>query len=181
MNKPTQIHIYSDGSYFEKQNIGGWGAVIFKATPSQKIDTRVPSSLEQSQSTLPPPPFQELSRLSGCKKHTCSLEMELEAACNALQSLKKLLNLTNQKTTDTYQITLFTDSRVLLEGLNKKMPLWRQKKWIHKSGNPVKYQFLWESLDELTQQYQVSWRWVKGHSGNLGNTLADQLAREVNK
>ncbi len=162
MTSRTQIHIYSDGSYFEKQNIGGWGAVIFKATPTQKV---------------PPPSFQEISRLSGYKNNTCSLEMELEAACNALQSLKKQLHLKDKKSASAYQITLFTDSRVLLEGLHQKMSLWRQQNWIHKSGNPVKYQPLWESLDMLTQQYHVKWRWVKGHNGNLGNTLADQLAR----
>ncbi|MCF6344868.1 MAG: ribonuclease HI [Thiomicrorhabdus sp.] len=157
MSTPILIHLYSDGSYFEKNKIGGWGAVLFKATPS----------------------LHEVSRISGHKLNTCSLEMELIAADNALKLLKKQLDISTDKIALGYHITLFTDSRVLLEGLNQKIQHWRQKNWIHKSGNPVKYQSLWESLDALTQQYQVTWCWVKGHNGNLGNTLADQLARDA--
>ncbi len=154
MSISIPIHIYSDGSYFEKKSTGGWGAVLFEATPT----------------------LHELSRISGTKHHTCSLEMELTAAYNGLKLLEKVLKNSSEKND---QITIFTDSRVLLEGLEQKIQHWRQKKWIHKSGNPVKYQSLWESLDSLTQKYQVNWCWVKGHNGNLGNTLADQLAREA--
>jgi ribonuclease HI len=167
MTPPVFIHIYSDGSYFEKNKIGGWGVVIFKSAPT-------------SQDPLPAS-FQETSRISGHKKDSCSLEMELIAADKGLQLLKKQLNTLPDKTTPCYHITLFTDSRILLEGLNQKIQYWRQKKWVHKSGNPVKYRALWESLDSLTQQYQIHWRWVKGHNGNAGNTLADQLAREATR
>ena len=152
-----QIHIYSDGSYFEKNKMGGWGVVLFEATSS----------------------LHEISRLSGSKNNTCSLEMELTAANKALQSLEKTLKNNINKVKQGYHITLFTDSRVLLEGLKQKIQSWRQQNWIHKSGNPVKYQPLWESLETLTNQYQVHWCWVKGHNGNLGNTIADQLAREA--
>ena len=151
------IHIYSDGSYFEKNKTGGWGAVLFEASSSQH----------------------EISRISGSKNDTCSLEMELTAANNALESLGKKLKEHSNNEKQAYHITLFTDSRVLLEGLDQKIQSWRQQNWIHKSGNPVKYQPLWESLEALTQQYQVNWCWVKGHNGNAGNTIADQLAREA--
>ncbi len=153
MSAPVQIHIYSDGGYFEKQDVGGWGAVIFKQE-------------------------QELQRLSGWQKKSSSLEMELKAALNALQQLNNH-NRLSAPTYLIYQITLFTDSRVLIEGLSQKIKHWRKNNWIHKSGNPIKYQSLWEALDTLTQQYQVSLKWVKGHNGNYGNTLADQLAREA--
>ncbi|MCF6345363.1 MAG: ribonuclease HI [Thiomicrorhabdus sp.] len=151
MTESIQIHIYSDGGYFEKQDVGGWGAVIFK----QK---------------------QELQRLSGWQKQSSSLEMELKAALNALQQFDNSLS---SKMPVHYQITLFTDSRILIEGLSQKIRHWRKNDWIHKSGNPIKYKTLWEALDTLTQQYQINWQWVKGHNGNYGNTLADQLAREA--
>ncbi len=149
MSNPIPIHIYSDGGYFEKQDIGGWGMVIFKDK-------------------------QELLRLSGWQKHASSLEMELKAALNALQQLNHSLS-----PLESYQITLFTDSRILIEGLSQKIKHWRQTHWIHKSGNPIKYQPLWEALDTLTQQHHIQWQWVKAHNGNHGNTLADQLAREA--
>ncbi len=152
--KAIQIHIYSDGGYFEKQNIGGWGAVIFKNN-------------------------QEHMRLSGWQKITSSLEMELTAACNALHQLKKFSPPLSTESHFPFHITLFTDSQVLIEGLQRKIPLWRQHHWVHKSGNLVKYQALWETLEQLTQEYNVRWQWVKGHNGDLGNELADQLAREA--
>jgi len=151
MNESIQIHIYSDGGYFEKQDIGGWGSVIFKQE-------------------------KELTRLSDWQKQTSSLEMELKAALNALQQFESL---SRQEDKPNYQITLFTDSRILIEGLSQKIHLWRQNDWVHKSGNPVKYQTLWESLEAITKQYEVHWQWVKGHNGDLGNTIADQLAREA--
>ena len=35
---------------------------------------------------------------------------------------------------------------------------------------------LWQQLDEQNQRHQVSWHWVKGHSGHRENEIADQLA-----
>jgi len=55
-------HIYTDGGYFEKQDIGGWGLVIFKNN-------------------------QEVLRDSGWQRQTSSLEMELFAAQKALEHI----------------------------------------------------------------------------------------------
>ncbi len=35
---------------------------------------------------------------------------------------------------------------------------------------------LWQLLDELVNQHQVEWRWVRGHSGHRENEIADELA-----
>lgn len=147
--KPLMIEIYTDGGYFEKLDIGGWGSVIFQQN-------------------------KEIQRISDWQKQTCSLEMELKAAVSALDILHHQI-----KPAPSCQVTLYTDSRILIEGLTQKIHLWRQNHWVHKSGNPVKYQSLWEKLEQLTHQYQVIWQWVKGHNGNEGNTIADGLAREA--
>ncbi len=147
---PLNIEIYTDGGYFEKLDVGGWGSVIFK----QK---------------------REIERVSDWQKQTSSLEMELKAAVSALDILHHKIKPSHPN----YQVTLYTDSRILIEGLTQKIHLWRQNHWVHKSGNPVKYQSLWEKLEQLTHQYQVVWQWVKGHNGNEGNTIADGLAREA--
>lgn len=156
MTKPVEIEIYTDGGYFEKQDLGGWGSVIYQQD-------------------------QELLRQSDWQMHTSSLEMELKAAVKGLESLQTYLQHARlqQPPPAHFQITLFTDSRILIEGLTEKIARWRLNNWIHKSGNRVKYQTLWEALEVLTQQLQVNWQWVKGHNGNLGNTIADQLAREA--
>ena len=147
---PLKIDIYTDGGYFEKLDIGGWGSVIFKQN-------------------------QEIERVSDWQKQTSSLEMELKAAVNALDQLHDKVGADYPNC----QVTLYTDSRILIEGLTEKIHRWRDDQWVHKSGNPVKYQSLWENLERLTHQYQVIWQWVKGHNGNKGNTIADGLAREA--
>ena len=46
---------------------------------------------------------------------------------------------------------------------------------------PVKNKDLWIKLDKLCQKNKVSWKWVKGHSTNKYNNLADQLATSTIK
>ena len=41
---------------------------------------------------------------------------------------------------------------------------------------PVKNKELWLELDQLVQKHNISWNWVKGHSGDPGNERADELA-----
>jgi ribonuclease HI len=40
----------------------------------------------------------------------------------------------------------------------------------------VKNEELWRELDQLAQQYQIEWFWVRGHAGHDGNERADELA-----
>jgi ribonuclease HI len=40
----------------------------------------------------------------------------------------------------------------------------------------VKNVDLWQQLDELLGLHEIHWHWVKGHSGDPGNDLADELA-----
>lgn len=156
-NNHGQNHfkIYTDGGYFEKQDLGGWGFVVFHND-------------------------QELYRDSGWKKQTSSLEMELLAAQKALQALQAFQEIQNQNSLKSINpITLFTDSKILIEGLTLKYPIWCQNEWRVKSGKTVIYKPLWQALDALSKQLSVELCWVKGHNGNHGNSVADALAREA--
>jgi len=143
--------LYSDGGYFEKQDIGGWGWVMYKDS-------------------------QEIYRDSGWQKQTSSLEMELMAAKNALEHLAETCSASCSEFHNTRKI-IYTDSRVLIEGLTEKYDTWCQNQWRAKSGKTIIYKPLWQRLFRLTQQQKITWKWVKGHNGNEGNTIADDLAR----
>ena len=54
---------------------------------------------------------------------------------------------------------------------------WMRRGWKNASKQPVANQDLWKPLIELVlQRGNVSFRWVKGHSGNAMNDLVDRLA-----
>ena len=148
-NCTMKFHIYTDGGYFEKHDIGGWGLVIFEND-------------------------KEVYRASGWQKQTSSLEMEMVAAHKALEQIDKLSSHHSSPCK-----TLYTDSRIIIEGLTQKYTTWCQNQWRVKSGKAVVYKELWQALSHLTEQQKVTWQWVKGHNGNLGNTIADNLAREA--
>jgi ribonuclease HI len=106
-------------------------------------------------------------RLSGGEAATTNNRMELMAAIQALETLR-----------EPCAVTLFTDSNYVRQGLTEWLPQWHARGWRTADKKPVKNQDLWQRLDVAARRHQVEWRWVKGHSGDEGNELADQLANE---
>lgn len=93
--------------------------------------------------------------------------MELQAAIEALKALKK-----------ESPITIVTDSKYVLTGITEWIHNWKKKGWKNSKKEPVANRELWEELDVLNQSHDVTWQWVKGHSGDEGNERADELARQ---
>ena len=73
-------------------------------------------------------------------------------------------------------IELHTDSTYVMKGITEWLEGWKAKGWKTASKKPVKNVDLWQSLYEEIQRHQIDWKWVKGHSGDLGNEAADALA-----
>jgi len=97
--------------------------------------------------------------------------MELTAAIEALNAL-----------TTKCQVDLYTDSEYLRKGITEWINGWKRRGWKSSSGSTVKNKELWVALDEAAQRHDVSWHWVKGHSGHPGNERADELANKgINK
>jgi ribonuclease HI len=92
--------------------------------------------------------------------------MELQAALSALTALKEAC-----------EITMFTDSEYLRQGITEWLPRWRANHWRTVDRKPVKNDDLWRQLSEATSRHQVAWRWLKGHAGHPDNEQCDQLAR----
>jgi ribonuclease HI len=66
-----------------------------------------------------------------------------------------------------------------IEGITKWLFQWKKNNWRLSNKSPVKNQDLWEELDALTHNHNVSWHWVRGHSGHPENERADTLARQA--
>jgi ribonuclease HI len=56
---------------------------------------------------------------------------------------------------------------------------WLQKDWTNSQKRPVVNRDLWEPLIAMVRQRGITFRWVKGHSGDPMNELVDQLAVEA--
>jgi ribonuclease HI len=105
--------------------------------------------------------------LYGGEHQTTNNRMELMAAIKGLEVLKRPCH-----------IILVTDSRYLQQGISLWLSNWKQRGWLTANKQPVKNKDLWQRLDAaVSRHFDVSWRWVKGHSGHPENERADQLAR----
>lgn len=98
-------------------------------------------------------------------------QMELSAAIWALEYAMNMATITPK-------MIVHTDSKYVIDGITSWLPGWKKKNWKTAGGDPVKNQELWKALDRANSLMKVEWRWVKGHSGNAGNELADQLANQ---
>ncbi len=77
-------------------------------------------------------------------------------------------------------IEIITDSQYVKNGITEWIHNWKKKGWRGSNG-PVKNVDLWKALDDLNQKQKLHWSWVKGHNGDHGNELADQLATNAAK
>jgi ribonuclease HI len=104
--------------------------------------------------------------LCGGDPLTTNNRMELMAAIQALEALQR-------PTT----VTLYTDSKYLLDGITKWIHGWQRNGWLTSAKKPVKNDDLWRRLTAAMSRHEVTWKWVKGHAGDPGNERADELAR----
>ena len=105
--------------------------------------------------------------LHGSEANTTNNRMELMAAIRGLKTLKR-----------SCEVELYTDSQYVRKGITEWMHRWKQNGWKTAAKKPVKNEDLWRQLDEEVARHSVNWHWVKGHAGNPGNELADELANK---
>lgn len=103
--------------------------------------------------------------MCGGEPSTTNNRMELTAAIRGLHALKRRCS-----------VTVYTDSEYVRRGIDEWLANWKRRGWKTAGKKPVKNQDLWLALDEEVKCHDVTWCWVKGHSGNPGNERADELA-----
>ena len=144
-----EIKIYTDGACVGYPGPGGWAAVILQEKEKKEI--------------------------FGGEKLTTNNRMDLTAAIKALE----FCSTQDKKQLELKQIKIFTDSVYLKEGITVWINKWEKNNWKTTDKKNVKNIDLWRQLKELTKSNQIEWNWVKGHSENPMNELADKLAKKA--
>ena len=107
--------------------------------------------------------------LFGGELNTTNNRMELTAVIEGLSALKRPC-----------KVVLYLDSQYVRQGITEWIRGWKAKGWKTSTKQPVKNAELWQKLDAIVENngHQIEWRWVRGHSGNVGNERADALANQ---
>jgi ribonuclease HI len=103
--------------------------------------------------------------LFGGERATTNNRMELTAVIEALGSLKRRC-----------KVAIYTDSEYVKNGITTWIHGWKARGWRTADKKPVKNIELWQALDQAVASHDVSWHWVRGHTGDPGNERADALA-----
>ena len=144
-----EIKIYTDGACIGNPGPGGWAAIVLFENKKKE--------------------------LFGGEKLTTNNRMELTAAIKALEYCareeKKQLSLKDVK--------IFTDSVYVKEGITVWINNWKKNNWKTADKKNVKNVDLWKKLKSLTKFNRVEWYWIKSHSENPMNDLADELAKKA--
>jgi len=144
-----EIKIYTDGACIGNPGPGGWAAVIL--TENKKKE------------------------LFGGEKLTTNNRMELTAAIKALE----YCNAQDGKQPTLKQIRVYTDSSYVKDGITVWINSWEKNNWKTAGKKNVKNIDLWKKLKELVLKNEIEWHWIKGHSENPMNDLADKLAKRA--
>jgi len=143
MNDKKNVIIYTDGGCSGNPGPGGWAAVLQYGEHHKE--------------------------LSGRFRETTNNRMEMRAAIEALEALKRPI-----------AVQLYTDSAYLRNGITQWVKKWQANGWLREKRKPVKNKDLWQRLLLATERHEpaggVEWLWTKGHAGNPGNERADTLA-----
>jgi len=102
----------------------------------------------------------------GSEKNTTNNQMELLAPIKAIQKFKKKS-----------EISIFTDSTYVKDGITNWIKKWEKNGWRTASKKPVKNKELWKKLQNLSSKHSIKWIWVKGHAQDKYNNLVDELAQ----
>ncbi len=140
MSRLAAVSIYTDGACSGNPGPGGWGVLLVYGD-AEKV-------------------------LSGAEADTTNNRMELRAAIEGLEALKRPC-----------RVTVHTDSQYVKNGITQWLAGWKRNGWRTAGRSAVKNVDLWQRLDAAAEPHDVKWTWVKGHSGNAGNERADELAR----
>ncbi|MDE2041341.1 MAG: ribonuclease HI [Patescibacteria group bacterium] len=107
----------------------------------------------------------QATELGGAEKNTTNNRMELTAAVRALREVP-----TGE------EATIYTDSSYVKDGITKWVLNWRRNNWKTQAKQDVLNKDLWLELIHEVEVRRVTWKYVGGHVGILGNERCDHIA-----
>ena len=116
---------------------------------------------------------EERKILSGASPETTNNKMELKACIEALVAISEF---------DKADVTVFTDSTYVRDGMMFHMDGWCRKRWKGSNGKEIKNLPMWKAMYALSRKHSINWEHVDAHSGIAGNEEVDSIARaEIKK
>lgn len=107
--------------------------------------------------------------LSGGFRLTTNNRMELLAVITAVEALK-----------ESCRVTVYSDSQYVVDAVEKGWARrWKANGWKRNKKEAAINPDLWDRLLQLTEKHAVTFRWVRGHAGNVENERCDRLAVEA--
>lgn len=105
--------------------------------------------------------------VAGNEASSTNNRMELKAAIEGLKALKK-----------SCRVKIYSDSQYVVKGMNEWIKGWQKSGFKNAKKQEVANADLWVELLSVAKTHQVTWQWVRGHSGNELNERVDEIARE---
>lgn len=112
------------------------------------------------------------AELSFGEKYTTNNQMELTAIIAAISYIRTEYNYEGT-------IEIYTDSKYVVQGMSSWRHNWKKKNWKTSKGKPVENLELWKMLDEIGNECTYTHEY--GHSGNVYNEMANDLAQAAAK
>ena len=95
---------------------------------------------------------------------------------NRMELLAVIHGLNKTEAADTVRVN--TDSMYVKNGITSWINKWVKNGWKTASKKDVANKDLWVTLKSIVEAREVTWNWVRGHSGDAGNERADLLANK---
>ncbi len=110
---------------------------------------------------------------NGGEPQTTNNRMELTAVIRGLERIAE------KREEVPLRVTVYTDSEYVKNGITTWIHNWLKNGWKTSGRKPVKNRDLWIRLHELSQEFEIDWQWLRGHSGHQGNERCDTLVQEA--
>jgi ribonuclease HI len=155
--KKYDFIIYTDGGFDQIHNIGSWSYLIKVKHGKTHFKYHRGSGVVVSKRRSP-----ILTEIGAVLHAITYIENKAsEAACDFIID----------------SITVYSDSKQVVFS-NQMFLKYQNNNWCFLRSNVVMYDKLkaaWDSLHNLNQKYNITYKWVQGHSGNINNERCDKV------